>query len=788
MALPVKSSLQRRIVLLVVVGMFLMLTSLGVSAWLAVTESTRRVLQERLALAQTTADHLSYTLNQNLARLEEITFAEGVDIEDDDPGPEERALHNAYLGSIFRDGVFIIDRDGNVLWTEPAKPGWLDSNIYSYPHVKGSLSTGRPTISNVFALEPSRRQMVSAIVPIKNRQGNIVGAVGGQIDPTGTSLRDLLQPVRLSSAYIDVVDANGVVVTSTRDERILQSSDHGNVLAGLINSRSSTVSTCHSCHEVAREQRRDAEVMAFAPLDSPSWGVAVRQSEPEALAPVNSLRQRFIFLSVILVAMGLPLTWAMGRSLVRPLEVLTAAARKIAKGNLDDPIPNLGKDEIGMLAKDLDAMRLELRDSLEQIRQWNRELEARVQQRTRQLQESRDYLQTLNTIANALSQSLDLEEVLGRGLKQVMDAFKAEAGWVQLVDKETGALVLAAQHGLSPRVLAETSHTLPGQGLTGTVAKLGVPVVAAELAQDARFVTKSAQQEGWHSFASAPLKSKDRVLGVVAVLGRQPGQFSEQDLQLLASIGSQMGVASDNAMLYKEIQQKEATRGELLHKVIAAQEEERKRIARELHDDTSQALAALVMTLDSAVVADGSEPARGRLLHMKELAVRTLDELHQIILDLRPSMLDDLGLVSAIRWYAESRLESQGIKVSFETSGDEQRLPSQMETALFRVVQEAITNIAKHAEADNVVISLEFNHSTISIEVEDDGRGFDIASLSRAADKSGGLGLMGMKERIGLLDGTLTLDSEPSRGTRLSIKVPLPEKDGAGAQDKSANS
>ncbi|MDP2952073.1 MAG: sensor histidine kinase, partial [Chloroflexota bacterium] len=172
----------------------------------------------------------------------------------------------------------------------------------------------------------------------------------------------------------------------------------------------------------------------------------------------------------------------------------------------------------------------------------------------------------------------------------------------------------------------------------------------------------------------------------------------------------------------------------------------------------------------------------------KELAVRTLDELHQIILDLRPSMLDDLGLVSAIRWYAESRLESQGIKASFETSGDEQRLPSQMETALFRVVQEAITNIAKHAEADNVVISLEFNHSTISIEVEDDGRGFDIASLSRAADKSGGLGLMGMKERIGLLDGTLTIDSEPSRGTRLSIKVPLPEKDGAGAQDKSANS
>jgi signal transduction histidine kinase len=335
--------------------------------------------------------------------------------------------------------------------------------------------------------------------------------------------------------------------------------------------------------------------------------VTVRQSEQEALAPARSLQRRFFFIGFSLLGIGLLLTWGMARSIVKPVGVLTQAARKIAAGNLSDPLPPLGKDEIGTLAQSFDTMREELKASLDKIQQWNKELERTVQERTRELEESR------------------------------------------------------------------------------------------------------------------------------------------------------------------------AMRGELLHKLISAQEQERKRIARELHDDTSQALAALVVALDMAAMTSASEgELKTKLASMKTLAVSLLDNVRRMIFDLRPTVLDDLGLLSALRWYAEERLRPLGVRVRVEISGAERRLPAQVETALFRVVQEAVTNIAKHAEAENAVLSIDFGDSAILIEIEDDGKGFDVQAFARSTDKGRGLGLLGMRERITLLGGSISIDSEPGGGTRLKIEVPLP--------------
>jgi len=228
--------------------------------------------------------------------------------------------------------------------------------------------------------------------------------------------------------------------------------------------------------------------------------------------------------------------------------------------------------------------------------------------------------------------------------------------------------------------------------------------------------------------------------------------------------------------LYAQLQEREQWREELLRKVISAQEDERRRLARELHDETSQTLSALAMKLETALAAWPTNASRDRLLEAKSLTVRTLEELHRLIFDLRPSVLDDLGLLSAIRWYAERHLERRGLTVRFEFSGVETRMPPELETALFRVAQETITNIAKHAHADTVLIQILERDDRIAIEIEDDGEGFDPASLPPPAARERGLGLLGMRERVELFGGTIEIDSAPGRGTRVAIAVPLQQE------------
>jgi signal transduction histidine kinase len=220
-----------------------------------------------------------------------------------------------------------------------------------------------------------------------------------------------------------------------------------------------------------------------------------------------------------------------------------------------------------------------------------------------------------------------------------------------------------------------------------------------------------------------------------------------------------------------QLRDREAALARLYEKVVSAQEEERKRIARELHDDTSQSLAALVMAIDGALAAikAGYTP---RLEEAKALAVRTIEEVHRMILDLRPSVLDDLGLQSAIRWYADRHLASRGLSVRCEFDAADRRYPAAFETALFRVCQEAMSNIARHAQAESVLIQLSESEGEICIEIEDDGRGFDPGKVSHADRRH--FGLMGIEERVEILGGKVSIESTPGQGTRIRLQVPLP--------------
>ena len=221
--------------------------------------------------------------------------------------------------------------------------------------------------------------------------------------------------------------------------------------------------------------------------------------------------------------------------------------------------------------------------------------------------------------------------------------------------------------------------------------------------------------------------------------------------------------------------------GRLLKKAIAAQEEERKRLARELHDDTSQQLTALGMQIDliERALPDAPPKAAARLADARALVGRMIDGVHRVIYDLRPSMLDDLGLLPAIKWYAERRLAPRGIAVQFEFPDAPIELPPEVLTAVYRVVQEALSNIERHAQAETVLVACDLSPDRLTIEIEDDGIGFDPEEMNQPRESGQGLGLLGMRERLFLVGGTLAIESQAGQGTRILVQVPVGTAEGA---------
>jgi signal transduction histidine kinase len=238
----------------------------------------------------------------------------------------------------------------------------------------------------------------------------------------------------------------------------------------------------------------------------------------------------------------------------------------------------------------------------------------------------------------------------------------------------------------------------------------------------------------------------------------------------------------------EELERRDEMRMQLLAKVISAQEDERKRIARELHDETSQSLTSLMLGLKLIDDSADSPEVREKISKLRALTADTLDEVHHLALRLRPSLLDDLGLVAAIQRYAEEYSASKAIKVDTQVAGlDELRLPSEIEVAAFRIVQEALTNVARYAEARNVSVVLGRRDASLVAVIEDDGIGFDVDRIM-ALPNGQTLGLFGMYERTALIGGKLTIESQPGTGTSVFLEVPLPLKqEVADEQDEAAS-
>lgn len=214
-------------------------------------------------------------------------------------------------------------------------------------------------------------------------------------------------------------------------------------------------------------------------------------------------------------------------------------------------------------------------------------------------------------------------------------------------------------------------------------------------------------------------------------------------------------------------------------KVFESIEDERRRIGRELHDETSQSLAAALLNLDMAerVLSGHEQDAKARLGDAREIIHHCLAQLRLLVYDLRPSMLDDFGLVPALRWYVQTHLQASGLRVVSDIDSIDGRLPRQIETALYRISQESLANVVKHSGATRVVLHLTATPDHVSLTVSDNGVGFDAQEVIRNREHQDGVGLLSMRERASALDGTVTVYSVRDRGTQVQVLLPLGPND-----------
>jgi len=414
-----------------------------------------------------------------------------------------------------------------------------------------------------------------------------------------------------------------------------------------------------------------------------------------------------------------------------------------------------------------------------------RELETQILKRHQQLL-------ALSHISSAVRGLHDLDIILRTALDNVLELINGDIGGILLWDEEPKILRYRVYRGLSPSY-AEGVQLSLGEGIAGRVAQTGEPILLEDISKDPRTARPvSICAEGIRGFVSIPLKSKNKVVGVMNVASHAVGRFGLDDVSLLSSIGDYLGSAIEEASLYARLERARERYQALLRHALTAQEQERKRIARELHDETSQAITSLTLSLQAIIamaemIGIGDAEFMNKVKTTHSFAVHAGYEIVRLMKELRPTLLDELGLAAAIHRYAKDSLEARGINVSAEFSEMEERLPPEVEVTLYRIAQGLIGNILEHSGAKNVTINLERNANECILRIEDDGKGFDVSKLTRVESSGRGAGLFTMRERLKLVGGVGHVESEPGRGTTVIAKVPL-VKDVADEEDSGTNS
>lgn len=374
----------------------------------------------------------------------------------------------------------------------------------------------------------------------------------------------------------------------------------------------------------------------------------------------------------------------------------------------------------------------------------------------------------------------DLDHILERMVHCAADVADARYAALGVYDDE-GRIVRFVHWGLDAATAARIGRQPEGRGLLGEVIVASGPIRLADIGSDPRATGFPSHHPPMRTFLGVPVRVGERRFGNLYLTDKRGGgQFGEEDERLVVTLAAFAAAAIEAALLVTTeralaaTRERERAQREMLGRVIAAQEAERARVARDLHDQIGQSLTSVLLGLrlvDGSISTDPPDldDVRARTDEVRALVAEALEEVRQLAFDLRPTVLDDVGLVAALRRLAADLTERFGTRIELHLDGldDETRLPAEFETVVYRVVQEALTNVVRHARATRAEVEISVDEQRARARIVDDGLGFDVDPATLRS-----LGIAGMRERATLVGGRLEINSAPGQGTAVGLEVP----------------
>lgn len=766
-------SILQRILLLAALGMVALIVSTRYVGDLMVKDATQHIYSKHQTMTRVAARLLDEGFKDAFTDL--LITANGLTQNSNSHSFERSLKFLAREVHHFSGGILFISSNGELISAEPGDASRFFPSVMAKTSLVRNLqdNTGSPGATMAFADPDDGTPAAALYVPAYSSNGAYLGLLVGIWKGESSRLTMILKELGKwsSTGHAELLGIDGMIISATEDSDEVRPSEHLKAfMPALVSGRTMIAAVPYEEHGTGGAERH---LMALQRLPSTGWFLALGGNEDEEMSYVWTLQKRiqWFTLSFLVIFSGLGLLTAW--KLVQPIKKLTRAARQAATGEVTFKIQEGG--EIGELASSLENTRIRLRALLDEIKERNETLEERVRQRTGEVQQQNRELSATAAVVNSISSFLHIQPVLSTALHKVAEILELEAAAIYLKNKTDGKLRLEAHVGLPEELSSGGESVICEKNFCRLFDEGFQPVVVDKRTESCSF--SYCPLLTFDSVTSVPISSRKGILGYMCVFSSSHRALSSQDLRILSIIGQQISVAIENAQLYEELEEREVSIHRLLKKVIAAQEDERKRLARELHDETGQTLTALGMSVEALErrVPSNVEVMRENLHGCLGLVNQALQELRKMIFDLRPTTLDDLGLVPALRRYAAQHLESGGITVEFNVTSMLDREEGFIETALFRILQEAINNVARHSKARHVFITLEHQNSHIRGVVEDDGEGFDMSNIRAGeSDSMGrGLGLMGMQERASLVGGSVQVTSHPGQGTKITVEIPL---------------
>ena len=624
--------------------------------------------------------------------------------------------------------------------SEFVNPTWVPSAPYTqFPFYKNQ----QPQTASIFVL-----------IPVTENSGSLVGAIGGKVNvsPILSLLSENIGLGETGQAYLvnwDQALLMGTHLPTGGADPVELTFFHSDGI------------------QRALEQQTSGEGIYVNPLGVEVVGIyrwlpnlgavlIVEQNSAEAFQAVSTNTIINLVIAFIAVILAVSAALFMTQSIANPIVGLAKTASNIAQGNLE-PIPDMTRDdEVGALARAFNSMTSQLRDLINS-------LELRVKERTRDFQEANEaltyralQLETSAQVGREITSILDINVLLNRVAELIQGAFGYYHVQIFLLEKDTNQLIMGAVSGSDNIQFRLIDMNKPS--LNSEAAQTSRMQLVSDVRQNPKFLFDNQLTET-RSELVVPLRVGDRVIGTLDVHASKTNAFTKEDALVIQSLGDQIAVAIENARLYDR------------SKDLAVLEE-RNRLARELHDSVTQSLYSIVLFTEGwkrMLKTEGADKFEEYLSRTGEIAEQSLKEMRLLILELRPPALDQEGLVGALQKRLDAVEKRVGITTARVVMEDFIELPATVEEELYRIAQEALNNSLKHAKATKVTVRIFTKGDRVTLEVNDDGVGFD----PKSDESQGGMGLLNMNERAKRAGGSLSIHSEIGKGTTINISVPL---------------